>query len=159
MQFKDNILQLPRAEAKALLLDGSVTLLYPFDAPKIARSNLMFEFDQDTESAFPAIAANREGSAFAENLADFKTALMDTLKDSTTRHWVRNAGRFWNYLGDGTHCSALVKTPGGLAVGDNMVAENRYNVDPVDVRVRDISLIRVQGVNSWLWCVTLEKVD
>jgi hypothetical protein len=159
MEFENNTLQLPYAEGKEIANSGSVTLLYPVSTPiGIAHYDGTFQFDRDTEGRFPAIATVHADGKFHEDLSAFKTRLWDGVGDEVQRFNVLNAGRFWNFLGDGTHSSTLVKTPFGLCVGDELQVENRYNVAPLKARVHDIALLRVQDVNTWMWRLTLNAI-
>jgi hypothetical protein len=159
MEFVNNTLQLPYAEGKKIANSGSVTLLYQVSTPiGIAHYDGTFRFERDTEGDVPAIATVHADGKFHEDLSGFKTQLRDSVGDAIQRFDVLNAGRFWNFLGDGTHSSTLVKTPFGLSVGDELEVENRYNVPPLKARVRDIALLRVQGVNTWMWSVILDAI-
>jgi hypothetical protein len=142
-------LLLPRDDARRLAKGQAVRLLFPIEEP-LSTPAAPFRVSADTDAQFPTrvqaskLPVRDDGAAWA-------TAELGT------PGWVDvlNAGRLWNFLGDATHSTGLLRTPHGLAVDQPLTIENRYNVPPTAARVAAIELIRVQPDGQWFWLVEL----
>ena len=159
MNLNNSALSLSRYESEKLVETGHLTLLYRIEAPEISQYEGTFRFDWDTHAIFPAIAVKNDAGSFDEDMTGFTTALKDKLHDKDWSFFILNAGKFWNYLGDGTHCSRLVRTPFGLVKDHVLQAENRYSREPLFAQVTNIGMTRIrEEKDAWVWELTLQRI-
>jgi hypothetical protein len=142
-------LLLPRSDAKQIQEGRPTRLLFPID-DALSTPDHPFRWSASSDAQFPARThidqlPTREGRPAWITSAVSEHGYID----------VSNAGRLWNFLGDATHSTQLLQTPHGLAVGQELTIENRYNVPATPARVTHIELIRVQSDGSWFWLVEL----
>jgi len=145
-------LLLPRSEAKQIREGHATRLLFPIGLD-LDTTNGFFRVSEHTDSQFPArshvdeLAAQHEKAAWSAGVESEHGYVV-----------VANAGRLWNFLGDGTHSTQLLRTPHGLVIGQELSIENRYNVPATRVKVTAIEMLRLQTGKDWFWLVELSAI-
>ena len=145
-------LLLPRSDAKQIQAGRPTRLLFPLE-DALGTPDHPFRSSADSDAQFPA-RTEQAGLPVREGCPAWVTG-------PVSEHGyvdVNNAGRLWNFLGDATHCTQLLQTPHGLAEGDTLTIENRYNVPPTWARVTRIELLRGQLNGPWMWLVELVAI-
>jgi len=150
--YENNILYLPIVEAKSLRENKSVSILFEVEPTLVDGSSYPFRY-QGSEPFYPANLLKKDLNKIAEKYS---------LESSACKHEDRftlsyQLAYFWHFLGDGTHHSEPVLTPFGFYPGKIITIENRYNVKPMDVLVKDIQLTRFDE-STWYWLVTLSSI-
>lgn len=145
-------LLLPRSDAKQIQEGGSTRLLFPVE-DDISSPDHPFQSSAGSDAQFPA-CTHLERLPVRPGRPEWATG-------PVSEHGyvdVHNAGRLWNFLGDATHSTELLQTPHGLAVGQELTIENRYNVPATPARVTRIELLRGQSNGPWVWLVELVAI-
>lgn len=125
------VFSLTRYQALRLKANEKLTIIRPIP-PLLRKHPSVMQFQEDK----------------TDNLFYLPTAEPQIVPGSAT---------LWHYVGDGTHYSEAFSTPHGWKVGDEFLAENRYNVPRCTLRVVSIDLQQNPIDYNWFWVVTLEK--
>lgn len=139
-------IELPRYEAEKLKKEDKLNLLYLIEEVYVDTAHLseecppiLFDLNLNTEPMFPAIKITN----FADGTFSRKTI---------------NAVCFWNYMGDGTHCSNFIYPPFNLHEGDIVTIENKYNVKPFPAIVTSIEINRILPTKQWAWSISFKNI-
>ena len=151
--FENNILYLPRVEAKQIKEGLTVPLLFKIPDVNIEGSKIAFQFEE-SDPDYPCVILDKEKSKLAEKYQLNSDACQINENDRTVSYQL---ALFWHYMGDGTHHSDYVKTPFGFYPGLQIEIENRYNVKKTPAFVKNIKLTRVNS-EKWFWLVEIAKL-
>ena len=151
--YQNNILYLPCVEGRSLQRGKSVSILFEVDASFIAGTKHPFNYDGSTPKYPTRVKKTSDENVIPEK---YKIDLLNE-KINENYEFSFEYAEFWHYLGDGTYHSELVPTPYRFKIGQHIIVENRYNVPPLEVKVEDIQLTRVDERN-WFWLVTLSSL-
>lgn len=125
-------LELPRYERMILEHGEPVSLLYPIDPDLKCSAGHAFRLDRNSEPHYPV---------------HLKTENFGMVPQY-------NVAKFWNFMGDATHCSEDTQSPYGLVPGDTVIVTGQGG--PYTTEVTDVKLVRGLSATNWMWLITLQ---
>ncbi len=95
-------------------------------------------------------------SIFSNDKKLFENAV---IREQSGRRFIANGAQFFNYLGDGTHCSKIFSSPFGFIKDQIIEIENQYNIAKTKSIIKDINIVRSsENKEKWFWYIVIEKL-